>query len=253
MGLAVAARKTPDPGLLMNGSFAVSSRRRRATLRVLAGGAALAVATAHAQRDSFADRPPGCVLTPEQTEGPYFVDERLERSDIRGDEHGGGVRPGVPLVLALRLFALTSRGCAPLAGAIVDVWHCDASGRYSDEDDQRTKGVQFLRGYQASDAGGRVRFVTIYPGAYRGRAVHVHFKVRAQRPSGAHAFTSQLYFDDRLTDRVHAAAPYAGALRRRTRNDEDGLFRAGGPALLLDVRDEGDGYVAAYDVGLRVG
>jgi hypothetical protein len=66
-------------------------------------------------------------------------------------------------------------------------------------------------------------------------------------------FTSQLYFDDALTDRVYKAAPYAGALRRRTRNDEDGLFRAGGRALILDVRDAGDGYVAAYDVGLRAG
>jgi protocatechuate 3,4-dioxygenase beta subunit len=229
----------------------VPSQRRRAALRALAASAAaLAAAPAFAQHDAFDNRPPACVLTPAQAEGPYFVDERLDRADIRSDPVDGSVRPGVPLVLALRLSALTGRGCAPLPGAIVDVWHCDATGLYSDEDGAglRTKGTKFLRGYQLSDANGIVRFTTIYPGAYRGRAVHIHFKVRTRRDE----FTSQLYFDDALTDRVHAATPYAGAPGRRTRNAEDGLFRMGGRALILDARDAGAGYVGAYDVGLRV-
>lgn len=227
------------------------SSRRRAALRALAAGTALAATPARAQSDPFDKRRPACVLTPEQTEGPYFVDERLDRSDIRGDAGGRDARPGVPLVLALRLSELSGSGCAPLAGARVDVWHCDATGLYSDEDDLRTKGSQFLRGYQVSDASGRVRFATIYPGAYRGRAVHIHFKVRVRRQNHGDEFTSQLYFDDALTDRVHKSSPYAGG--RRTRNDEDRLFRAGGRALILDVRDAGDGYVAAYDIGLRAG
>ena len=227
--------------------------RRRAALQTLAAAAALAATPARAQSDPFDKPRPACVLTPEQTEGPYFVDERLDRSDIRGDAGARNARPGAPLVLALRLSSIVGASCAPLADARVDVWHCDATGLYSDEDDSRTRGSQFLRGYQASDAGGRVRFATIYPGAYRGRAVHIHFKVRVRRQNRGGEFTSQLYFDDALTDRVHGSAPYAGALRRRARNDEDGLFRAGGRALILDVRDAGDGYVAAYDVGLRLG
>jgi len=224
---------------------------RRAALRAFAAGAALAATAPRAQSDLFANPRPACVLTPEQTEGPYFVDERLDRSDIRGDTGGRDARPGVPLALALRLSAVTGSGCVPLAGARVDVWHCDATGLYSDEDDLRTKGLQFLRGYQVSDASGRVRFATIYPGAYRGRAVHIHFKVRAPGLDRRREFTSQLYFDDALTDRVHRSSPYAGG--RRTRNDQDGLFRAGGRALMLDVRDAGDGYVTAFDVGLRAG
>ena len=225
--------------------------RRRAALRALAVGTALAATPARAQSDPFDKRRPAYVLTPDQTEGPYFVDERLDRSDIRADAGGRSARPGAPLRLALRLSEVSGSGCVPLAGAHVDVWHCDATGLYSGEDNLRTKGSQFLRGFQVSDASGRVRFATIYPGAYRGRAVHIHFKVRAPGRNRGEAFTSQLYFDDALTDRVHKSSPYAGG--RRTRNDEDGLFRAGGRALILDVRDAGDGYVAAYDVGLRAG
>ena len=232
----------------------IASRPRRRALRTLAASATALVATGpHAQRGSFDSRPHACVPTPEQTEGPFFVDERLERSDIRGDARGGDLRPGVPLALTLRLSAMAGRGCEPLRGAAVDVWHCDATGLYSDEAALRTNGSQFLRGYQVSDENGSVHFATIYPGAYRGRAVHIHFKVRVAPQGRGDAFTSQLYFDDALTDRVHAFPPYAGTLRRRTRNDEDGLFRAGGRALILDARESADGYVGAYDVALRLG
>jgi len=224
---------------------------RRAAMRALAGGAALVAGRALAQRDDIAARAPACVLTPQQTEGPYFVDERLERADIRSDPAGGTVRAGVPLALSMRISTIRGSRCEPLRGAIVDVWHCDAAGAYSDVDDPslRTKGTAFLRGYQVSGANGQVRFMTIYPGAYRGRAVHIHFKVRTNNGSGVREFTSQLYFDDALTDRVHERPPYAGL--RRTRNADDGLFRAGGRALILDATQDGDGYAGAYDVGLR--
>jgi protocatechuate 3,4-dioxygenase beta subunit len=226
-------------------------RGRRAAMRAFAGGAALVAGRALAQRDDIAARAPACVLTPQQTEGPYFVDERLERVDIRSDPASGTVRAGVPLALSIRISTIRGNRCEPLRGAIVDVWHCDAGGVYSDVDDPslRTKGTAFLRGYQLSDANGQVRFMTIYPGAYRGRAVHIHFKVRTNSGSGVREFTSQLYFDDVLTDRVHERPPYAGL--RRTRNADDGLFRAGGRALILDARHDGEGYAGAYDVGLR--
>jgi protocatechuate 3,4-dioxygenase beta subunit len=126
------------------------------------------------------------------------------------------------------------------------VWHCDARGVYSDTAGAR--GTKFLRGYQRTDDAGNVRFTTIYPGAYPGRAVHIHFKVRTRDGD----FTSQLYFDDALTDRVHAQASYGGARERRTRNASDFLYRRGGDALTLDVERRGDGYAAAYDVGVRL-
>ena len=166
---------------------------RRAAMRALAGGAMLVAGRAWAQRDDVATRPPSCVLTPQQTEGPYFVDERLERADIRSDPSNGAVRAGVPLALSMRISTLTGSRCEPLSGAIVDVWHCDAAGIYSDVDDAslRTRGSAFLRGYQVTDTHGQVRFTTIYPGAYRGRAVHIHFKVRTKTGGRAAEFTSQ--------------------------------------------------------------
>ena len=160
---------------------------------------------------------PDCVAQPEQTEGPYFVDKVLERSDIRLDPATGRISAGAPLALQFVLSKVTSIGaCAVLPGAQVDIWHCDALGVYSDVRDRSgdTVGQQFLRGYQVSDGEGRVRFNTIYPGWYRGRAVHIHFKIRVPGDGGrTDEFTSQLYFPDELTDRVHAAA----AVRREQR------------------------------------
>src|SRR5205814_677685 len=135
-----------------------------------------------------------CVVTPALTEGPYFVDERLNRSDIRIDPGSGAASSGVPLGLALKLSQTSGSGaCTPLAGALVDVWHCDAGGLYSDVSANHTVGRKFLRGYQISDTGGLVQFSTIYPGWYQGRAVHIHFKIRTN-PSGSTGleFTSQL-------------------------------------------------------------
>ena len=197
---------------------------------------------------------PACVLTPEQTEGPYFVDERLERSDVRSDPADTSVRPGAVLSLDLRILAAGTGRCDPLTGAIVDIWQCDAAGIYSDADDRssRTRGAKFLRGYQITDADGRVRFTTIYPGAYPGRAVHIHFKVRPQTGDRSREFTSQLYFDDALADRVHALSPYAGPRASRTRNERDGLYRHGGRELTLTVTNADGRYAAAYDVGVRV-
>ena len=111
----------------------------------------------------------------------------------------------------------------------------------------------FLRGYQVTDAEGRVRFTTIYPGAYPGRAVHIHFKVRPQASGRNQDFTSQLYFDDAFTDRVHAAAAYGGAASRRTRNARDGLYLRGGRDLTLDVAENGNGYAATCEIGVSSG
>lgn len=230
-------------------TFAV---RRRDALRIIAGaGGLLLGGRTTAQGASSRGPSPGCVLTPAQTEGPYFVDERLNRGDVRADPATGAVRPGAPLTLELRVAAVAGTQCAPLREAIVDIWQCDALGNYSAVDAAR--GTHFLRGYQVTDAEGRVRFTTIYPGAYPGRAVHIHFKIRFGAPGGAHEFTSQLYFDDALTDRVHAAGAYRGAASRRTRNARDGLYLQGGRDLTLDVAEDGNGYAARYEIGVSSG
>jgi protocatechuate 3,4-dioxygenase beta subunit len=198
---------------------------------------------------------PSCVVRPEQTEGPYFVDERLNRSDIRSDPGARVTKAGVPLLLALTVSSLRDGACRPLPGAQVDLWHCDAEGVYSDVTDPHfdTVGQRFLRGYQVTDREGTVRFTTIYPGWYEGRTAHIHFKVRTQPASAkGHVFTSQLYFDDALSDRVFGRAPYAGRGERKVRNPDDQIFRRGGRELTLDPAPSGEGYAASFALGLEL-
>ncbi len=194
-----------------------------------------------------------CVVRPEQTEGPYFVDELLRRVDIRSDPSTGDVKDGRQLDLEFRVTRVGDNACTPLEGVLVDVWHCDAEGLYSDVQDRSfdTRGQQFLRGYQVTDAEGRAGFTTIYPGWYQGRTVHIHFKIRTDpEAERGYDFTSQLYFDDGLSDRVFAEAPYSAKGDRGTRNINDGIYRQGGAELLLDVVEEGEGYRATIDIGL---
>lgn len=191
---------------------------------------------------------PACIITAEQTEGPYFVDHRLKRSDLRKDPSDGSVKAGVPLLLTLRLQAVDGGACKPLSGATVHVWHCDAEGNYSGIDGSRS---QYLRGYQVSGGDGTVRFRTIYPGWYPGRTVHIHFKVLARGKDGKpHELTSQLYFDDAVTDKVMAQAPYAGRGPRDRINRSDGIFRRSGRELMLTLSEDQGGYAAKFDVGV---
>jgi protocatechuate 3,4-dioxygenase beta subunit len=198
---------------------------------------------------------PSCVVRPEQTEGPYFVDERLHRSDIRSDPADGLLRPGTPLALTLLVSRLNAGNCQPLPGAQVDIWHCDAMGIYSDvrDPDFNTIGRKFFRGYQITDARGEARFMTIYPGWYEGRTVHIHFKIRtAPAARRSFEFTSQMYFDDELTDRIHADPPYAARGPRSARNQHDRIFRRGGDRLMLAPTAAADGYAATFAIGLRL-
>jgi protocatechuate 3,4-dioxygenase beta subunit len=231
--------------------------RREAVLLLGASGAALLTGSGFLRGMPVAGAtlPPSCVARPEQTEGPYFVDERLNRSDIRSDPPNGTPRPGIPLALALTVSSLRGGTCSPLAGAQVDLWHCDADGVYSDVTDPhfRTVGRRFLRGYQVTDARGMVRFTTIYPGWYEGRTVHIHFKVRTGPASSkGHTFTSQLYFDDALSDKILARGPYAGRGPRTTRNPDDRIFVGGGEQLMLDPKPARDGYAASFALGLQL-
>jgi protocatechuate 3,4-dioxygenase beta subunit len=192
-----------------------------------------------------------CVVRPQQTEGPFFVDERLNRSDLRTDPATGSARPGVPLHIDFHVSRTSAGICGPLVGALVDVWQCDASGAYSDV--SGTAGTKFLRGFQVTDDAGRAQFSTIYPGWYSGRAVHVHFKIRSTPTAVTRfEFTSQLYFDEAVTDAVHAQPPYNSRGRRDTTNQRDGVFANGGPQLLLAVTPDGPGYAGTFDIALQV-
>jgi len=229
---------------------------RRDTLALLGKSAVCLVTAGLWPRVAGAAGPdPLCVVRPTQTEGPYFVDEQLNRSHIRSDPSGGAIKTGTPLSLTVAASRLGGGACHPLEGAHVDIWHCDATGLYSDVKDPRfnTTGQQFLRGYQLTDAKGEARFLTIYPGWYEGRTVHIHVKVRANpKDRRGYEFTSQMYFDDALTDRVYAAAPYAARGPRTARNHDDFIFRRGGDRLMLDPTQTADGYAATFAVGLQM-
>jgi protocatechuate 3,4-dioxygenase beta subunit len=199
---------------------------------------------------------PACVVRPKQTEGPYFVDEKLNRSDIRVDPSNGRVPEGVPLDLEVRVSRVSGDGCAPLPGAMVDLWQCDAVGVYSDVRDTNnlfnTVGQKFLRGYQLTGPDGVARFRSIFPGWYQGRTAHVHFKVRTERGGRTFDFTSQLYFDDATADAIYANAPYSANTQRRVKNGGDGIYRQGGLQLLVPLERRGDLVTGAFDIGLTL-
>ena len=172
-------------------------------------------------------------LTPTMTEGPYWIDELLRRSDVRANtssatSNAGAAQEGVPLALKINVLD-ADNGSKALNGAHVDIWHANAYGLYSDEGSQQvgggttasnTKGQNFLRGYQVTgvDAGlasspvdGQVSFKTIWPGWYSGRAIHIHVRVRTYDAGGnvATNYTTQIFFTDSANNAVlSGAVPY---------------------------------------------
>ena len=228
---ATPTRGVPSPTLNAEGATAVSMEANPA--------ASAEVATVAAVNATVTT--PGCVVRPEVTEGPYYVDDDLVRSDIRED------REGAPLTLSFNVLEVSDSGCSALQGAKVEIWHCDAAGAYSAVSDPgfSTEGQKWLRGSQTTDASGTARFTTIYPGSYPGRAVHIHFKVR---PDERSEFTSQLFFDETLSTQVFSQAPYATrGTEPDTPNIADNIYQE---ELLLTITKRGEGYAATFPIGI---
>ncbi|MGH7893625.1 MAG: hypothetical protein ACREQL_03105 [Candidatus Binatia bacterium] len=218
---------------------------RRQALTFIGAAGAVSLSGVGSRTRSWAA---ACAVPPAVTEGPYFVDELLERSDITIDPSDGSVVTGVPLQLKINVLRADD-SCAPATGVQVDVWHASAGGLYSDEAANNTVGKKFLRGYQVTDANGAALFTTIYPGWYSGRTIHIHFKVRTFDGSQTtYEFTSQLFFDDATSDQVLAQSPYDSRGDRDTSNAEDTIYDG---ALLLTLTADGSGgYVGTFDMGL---
>lgn len=181
-----------------------------------------------------------CVLAPEQTEGPFYLDDHRVRRNITEG------RPGVPLTLRLGVVDVSS--CKPIKGAAVDIWHCDAGGVYSGTSTQGTEDERFHRGIQRTDAKGVALFRTVYPGWYQGRTVHIHVTVHV---GGNVVHTGQLYFSDALTDTVYKRSPYSRRPNRTTRNAADSIYRNGGKRSTLKLVRSGSGYVGSIVMGVQ--
>jgi len=180
-----------------------------------------------------------CVLTPELTEGPYYLSgEKLRRNITEG-------RPGTRLDLHLSVVDATT--CRPIKGAAVDIWHADAGGTYSGFGAGASSRT-FMRGIQKTDATGLALFQTVYPGWYQGRTVHIHVKVHV---GGNVVHTGQLFFSDTLTDRAYRRSPYNRRPSRDTRNAQDQIYQSGGRQSTLTVKRKGPGYVGTVVMGVR--
>jgi protocatechuate 3,4-dioxygenase beta subunit len=189
---------------------------------------------------AVATGPVTCVLSPEQTLGPYFTEGDKVRRNVREG------RPGV--ALDLRTTVVDVSTCTPIRGAAVDIWHCDATGTYSGFAQEGTEGKTFMRGIQRTDRLGLARFHTIYPGWYEGRTVHIHVQVYL---GGDVLHTGQLYFPDANTDLVFRRAPYSRRPGRTTRNATDSIFRNGGSRSMLKLARSGSGYIGRITMGVQ--
>src|SRR6266436_1021862 len=219
-----------------------------------------------------------CVASTNVTRGPYFVDNQSdsnitsddvdtsvpERSDIRSDTKGStGTQSGLPVTLNITVGSYSSGACTPIANAQVHIWHCNAQGVYSDiqastnDNDADLTGENFLRGYQYTDANGKVTFTTIYPGWYSGRAVHIHVKVRVFDSSGnvTTEATTQLFFDDSISTAVYAAnSDYSRSGTRDTMDSADSIYAAESPALLVSLTGSAStSYAGTISIGVATG
>ncbi len=204
------------------------------------------------------------VLSPTGEEGPFWVDEALNRVDVRTDTATQTAQAGVPLDLTFNVYNVVDGQAIPLANATVDIWQANASGVYSDEQSESTVGQNWLRGYQLADATGLVRFKTIVPGWYSGRTTHVHVRVRVY-PAGnttspSYNWTTQLFFTDAISGQVYAQAPYAAHTGRDTFNTGDHVYQVQcgsgsdtypcGDLLLMSLTGSSDGWQGSAKIYL---
>lgn len=202
--------------------------------------------------------------TPQQTEGPYFVEDMPNRSDIRSDTSNGSVEQGIPLRLVIHVYGVNDGSCVPLKGAKLDIWHANSQGIYSGVKDMGTAENNFLRGYQVTDNNGTVEFTTIYPGWYEGRAIHIHDKVRIFNGQEKELeWTAQLYFNNSINEQVHEQTPYNCHGPVKTTNEQDMIYtgasadgliqKNSGEQLMVNLTKQGASYLGTFNVVLNSG
>jgi protocatechuate 3,4-dioxygenase beta subunit len=143
-----------------------------------------------------------------------------------------------------------ANACSPVVGALVDVWQCDALGRYSEyaQPGYDGTGETFLRGVQTTDAGGRVSFTTLYPGWYAGRATHIHVEVSL---NGRSLKVTQIAFPENVSAAVYASGVYASKGQNPISNASDNVFADGVDTQLATLSgDVTSGYTAGFQLGI---
>jgi protocatechuate 3,4-dioxygenase beta subunit len=224
--------------------------------------------------------------TPQQTEGPYFVAGAPNRSNITSDPTDGTVQQGIPLHLVIHVYKIndnddnnansntttdanrsnvTAVSCIPFVGAHVDIWHANSQGLYSGISQIGTQGKMYLRGYQTTDKNGTVKFDTIYPGWYQGRAIHIHVMVRAFNGGGGGGgneifhWTSQMYLKNSINQQVHTQLPYNNHGPPPMTNEQDGIYigpstdkliqsNTGQHLMLNLTKDNQQGYDGTFNI-----
>ncbi len=208
-----------------------------ATIAPLAAGGAVIAQVEPSTPAGNSTNGSSCLLFPETTGGPFYLDDMLVRQDITDG------KVGVPLDLTMTV--VDAETCTPIPNAAVEIWHCDANGFYSGFVDNSPGGQAgdagyvddgsdagtFLRGIQLSDDAGNVTFNTIYPGWYSGRAIHIHLSVHlgGETEDGTYegattAHTGQIGFDDEITNLVAGIEPYASRTSTFVLSSEDGIL-----------------------------
>lgn len=161
--------------------------------------------------------PENCEVSPEETKGPFSnkTPSDYVRENIIGD------RKGIALLMTLTILN-KNNGCKPFADAVVDVWHCDSLGSYSEYGGGNMSNKHFLRGRQITDLNGQVSFISIFPGYYRGRAPHIHVEVLNEVNKSV--LVTQIAFPEDICDTVYATDNYQGT--DYISNMRDGIFRS---------------------------
>ncbi|MFH8465006.1 intradiol ring-cleavage dioxygenase [Streptomyces sp. NPDC017991] len=274
----------------MTGTNKGTSLTRRRALAVTGGTAAAGGLAIAGYQSAFADGTPAtaaetatetasasassgsgtCVLMSSVTEGPYYLDGALVRKDITEG------KSGVPLTLRITVRD-TTESCAPVAGAAVEIWHCDAWGYYSgyttanpggsapaeSEDGSTADDKTYLRSYQIAGANGVVKFRTIVPGWYTPRTCHIHVKVHTggEKEDGTYEggkvnYTGQLFFDDDIAEQIFELEPYSEHSGTWTKLDDDMVYDGGGASsglLTLEPvhkKDPSKGYKGSITLGV---
>ena len=192
-----------------------------------------------------------CVVSPEETIGPYPDRTGMLTNQAFSRQNVTEGRAGTPLTLELTVVNVRA-SCAPVANAAVEIWQCDASGNYSEYAQPGFNGVgqTFLRGLQTTNASGAVRFTTIYPGWYNGRATHIHVDVYI---NNTRVKVTQIAFPENISAQVYAQGVYASKGQNTTTNARDNVFSDGVNDELAVVSGSlSTGLTASLTIGISV-